>query len=148
MLNLHRIRLTTLHAANNDDAWGVWLVIGLSVLFAALALVNTAAMATADRRAEFATIRLLGGTAGHVTRMLALELVPTLLVALGAGTVIAGVAMLGVPDGVRGIPFVVPAVLAGGLCLGAAMLALTAGGVAARIALRVTPADALRGADG
>ena len=134
--------LATLHASNNDDAWGVWLVVGLSVLFAALALINTAAMATSERRADFATIRLLGGTSGHVTRMLALELVPTLLVALLAGTVIAGAAMVGVPDGVRGIPIVVPAVLAGGLCVGAAALALAAGGVAVRIALRVTPAGA------
>ena len=51
--------------------------------------------------------------------------------------------MIGVPDGVRGIPIVVPAVLAGGLCVGAAALALAAGGVAVRIALRVTPAAAL-----
>ena len=33
--------LTTLHSANNDEAWGVWLIVGLSVLFAALALINT-----------------------------------------------------------------------------------------------------------
>ena len=137
--------LATLHASNNEDAWGVWLVVGLSVLFAALALINTAAMATAERRADFATIRLLGGTSGHVTRMLALELVPTLLVALLAGTVIAAVAMVGVPDGVRGIPIVVPVVLAGGLGAGAVALALAAGGVAVRIALRVTPAGATRG---
>ena len=45
-----------------SGAWGVWMVIGLSVLFAALALVNTAAMATSERRDELATIRLLGGT--------------------------------------------------------------------------------------
>ena len=77
--------------------------------------------------------------------MLALELVPTLLVALLAGTVIAAAAMVGVPDGVRGIPIVVPVVLAGGLCVGAVALALAAGGVAVRIALRVTPAGATRG---
>ena len=47
-----------------SGAWGVWMVIGLSVLFAALALVNTAAMATSERRDELATIRLLGGTRG------------------------------------------------------------------------------------
>ena len=57
--------LDTLHAANNDQAWGVWLVVGLSVAFAALALINTAAMATGERRAELATIRLLGGTPGR-----------------------------------------------------------------------------------
>ena len=60
------------------------------MLFAALALVNTAAMATAERRAELATIRLLGGTAGQATRMVALELAPVVLAALVAGAAIAG----------------------------------------------------------
>ena len=43
------------------------MIIGLAALFAALALVNTAAMATAERRDELATIRLLGGTAGQAS---------------------------------------------------------------------------------
>ena len=101
--------LTTLHAASNDQAWGVWLVVGLGALFAALALINTAAMAMSERGAELATIRLLGGTAGQTTRMIALELAPTMLVGLVAGAAVAGLAIIGVPDGVRGIPLVVPA---------------------------------------
>ncbi len=40
----------------------MWMIIGLAALFTALALINSAAMATAERRAELATIRLLGGT--------------------------------------------------------------------------------------
>lgn len=72
--------LDTVHAANQDQAWAVWLIIGMSVAFAALALVNTAAMATSERRDELATIRLLGGTPGQATRMIALELAPTILV--------------------------------------------------------------------
>ena len=42
--------LAGLRAADNDDAWAVWMVIGLAALFTALALINTAAMATAERR--------------------------------------------------------------------------------------------------
>ena len=68
----------------------MWLIVGLSVLFAGLALVNTAAMATGERRAELATIRLLGGTAGQATRMVALELAPVMVVALSAGAAIPG----------------------------------------------------------
>ena len=75
----------TLHTLGNESAWGVWLIIGLAALFTALALINTAAMATAERRAELATIRLLGGTAGHAIRTVALETLPTVLVALAAG---------------------------------------------------------------
>ena len=55
--------LGTVHASNVDGSWGVWLVVGLATVFAALALVNTAAMTTTERRDELATIRLLGGTA-------------------------------------------------------------------------------------
>ena len=136
--------LGTLEATSNESAWGVWLIVGLSVLFAALALVNTAAMSTSERRAELATIRLLGGTAGQATRMIALELVPVMLVALAAGAAITGLALLGVPEGARGIPLIVPVVLAGGLLAGTVALGLAAGAVTARLALRATPASAMR----
>ena len=83
--------LAGLHSAENDDAWAVWMIIGLAALFTALALINTAAMATAERRGELATIRLLGGTTGHAIRMIVLEMVPTVLVALGAGAAVVAV---------------------------------------------------------
>ena len=131
-------------ALRNDGTWGVWLVIGMALAFTALALVNTAAMATAERRGELATIRLLGGTPGQAMRMIALELVPIVAVALAAGGAIAAVALMGVPDGVRGIPLVVPAAVIAALMAGAALLAVTAGAVTARFALRVSPAEAMR----
>ena len=127
-----------------SGAWGVWMVIGLSVLFAALALVNTAAMATSERRDELATIRLLGGTRGQAVRMIALELAPVVVTALAAGVAIAAVSVMGVPQGVRGIGLVVPVAGAGALVAGTAALALAAGLVTARIALRATPAAAMR----
>ena len=91
--------LETVHASNVDGAWGVWLVVGLATAFAALALINTAAMTTTERRDELATIRLLGGTAGHATRMVTLEMLPTVLTALVAGAAIVAVAVAGVPRG-------------------------------------------------
>ena len=136
--------LTTLHAASNDQAWGVWLVVGLGALFAALALINTAAMAMSERGAELATIRLLGGTPGQTTRMILLELAPTMLVGLAAGAIIAAVAILGVPDGVRGIPLIVPAAVATGLLAGTLILAFATGAVSTRLALRASPAAAMR----
>ena len=131
--------LDTLHAANNDQAWGIWMIVGLSVAFAALALLNTAAMATGERRAELATLRLLGGTPWQATRMIVLELAPVMLVALVAGAVTAAVSVAGVPDGVRGIPLVIPVAVTGGLLAGTALLGLAAGAVSARIALRGSP---------
>ena len=131
--------LDTLHAANNDQSWGIWMIVGLSVAFAALALLNTAAMATGERRGELATLRLLGGTSWQATRMIVLELAPVMLVALVAGAAIAAVSIVGVPDGVRGIPLVVPAAITGGLLAGTVLLGLAAGAVSARIALRGSP---------
>ena len=136
--------LDSVRTLGTSGAWGVWMIIGLSVAFAALSLINTAAMATAERRDELATIRLLGGTAGQARRMVALELVPIVVTALAVGVAIAAASVMGVPDGVRGIPLYAPLVLAGGLVAGSVALALAAGLVTARIALRVTPAAAMR----
>ena len=137
--------LDTVHAANVDGGWGVWLVVGLATAFAALALINTAAMTTTERRDELATIRLLGGTRGHATRMVTLEMLPTVIAALGAGAAIVAVAVAGVPRGLTGFPLVVPLELTGGLAAGAAVLGLLAAAVTTRLALRASPAEAMRG---
>ena len=47
--------------------------------------------------------------------------------------------IVGVPDGVRGIPLVIPVAVTGGLLAGTALLGLAAGVVSARIALRASP---------
>jgi putative ABC transport system permease protein len=137
--------LGTVHASNVDGSWGVWLIVGLATAFAVLALVNTAAMTTTERRGELATIRLLGGTAGHAIRMVVLEMLPTVLAALGAGAAIVAVAVAGVPRGPTGLPLSVPLDLTGGLTAGAALLGLLAAAVTARLALRASPVEAMRG---
>ena len=122
----------------------MWMIIALAALFAALALVNTAAMATAERQGELATIRLLGGTAGHVIRMVMLEMAATVAVAVVAGGAIVLVATAGVPRGVTGVPLDAPAALLAMLVGGAAALGLAAAVVAARLALRASPVEAMR----
>ena len=139
--------LGTVRAADEEQAWGVWIIIALAAVFAALALVNTAAMATAERRDELATIRLLGGTSGHVVRTVALELLPTVLAALAVGGAIVAVAVAGVPRGITGVPLSVPVALTGGLLAGTVALGLLAGIVTARLALRASPAAAMRARD-
>ena len=136
--------LGSVESANQEDAWGVWMIIALAALFAALALVNTAAMATAERRGELATIRLLGGTAGHVIRMVMLEMAATVAVAVAAGGAIVLVATAGVSRGVTGVPLDAPAALLAMLVGGAAALGLAAAVVAARLALRASPIEAMR----
>src|SRR3954469_4673478 len=136
--------LGTVRTLGQSGAWGVWVIIGLSIAFAALSLVNTAAMVTAERRGELATIRLLGGTRLQAIRTVALELAPIVAVGLIAGASVAAIAVMGVPAGVRGIELTVSATLVAGLAAGAALLGLAAGVVTARKAIRVTPAAAMR----
>ena len=136
--------LETVHASNVDGAWGVWLIVGLAAAFATLALINTAAMTTTERRDELATIRLLGGTPGHAIRMVMLEMVPTVITALVAGAAIVAVAVAGVPRGLTGVPLDVPLPLIGALMAGAAVLGVLAAAVTARLALRASPAEAMR----
>jgi putative ABC transport system permease protein len=136
--------LATVQTAGVDGSWGVWLVVGLAIVFAALALVNTAAMTTTERRDELATLRLLGGTAGHAVRMLALEMLPAVAVGLGAGAAIVAIAVSGIPKGITGFPLVVPVELMAGLAAGAAVLGLLAVTVTARLARGVSPAEAMR----
>ena len=138
--------LDGVHAANQEDAWGVWLIIGLTALFAALALVNATAMATAERRDELATIRLLGGTprAGGADARARDGVDHGRGDRRGRGRSSA-VAVAGVPRGVTGVALAVP----GGLTAGARRAASPASGlaatvVAARLALRASPAAAMR----
>ena len=137
--------LETVHASNVDGAWGVWLIVGLATAFATLALINTAAMTTTERRDELATIRLLGGTPGHAMRMVTLEMLPTVITALAAGAAIVAVAVAGVPRGLTGVPLDVPLPLIGALTAGAAVLGVLAAAVTTRLALRASPAEAMRG---
>ena len=120
------------------------MIIGLATLFCALALINTAAMTTAERRAELATIRLLGGTTGTAVRTVALETLPTVLVALGAGAAIVATTVHGVPQGLTGVPLSIPLALIAALTTGAAALGLLAALVSTRLALRTSPAEAMR----
>ena len=56
--------------------------------------------------------------------------------------------MIGVPNGVRGIPLIVPVAAVGGLLMGTVGLGLATGAVAARLALRASPASAMRAQEG
>ena len=109
------------------------------------ALVNTAAMATAERRGELATIRLLGGTrlAGDPHGRARAR--PDRRRRAGSPAPPSRrSSVMGVPEGVRGIELTVSATLVAGLAAGAALLGLAAGAVTARKAIRVTPAAAMR----
>jgi hypothetical protein len=60
-------------AAAQASAWPIWLLISLIVAFAAMALLDTALMATAGRHVELTLVRLIGGTRQHAWRIIAWE---------------------------------------------------------------------------
>ena len=129
-----------------SGAWGVWLIIGLSVdVRRPGAGQHGRDGPPASAADELATIRLLGGTAGQADRAWSRSSSPrSSPSALAAGAVVAAIAMIGVPKGVRGIELTVSVTLVAGLAAGAALLGLAAGAVTARKAIRVTPAAAMR----
>ena len=71
-------------------------------------------------------------------------MLPTVVTALVAGAAIVAVAVAGVPRGITGVPLDVPLPLIGALGTGAAMLGLLAAAVTTRLALRASPAEAMR----
>jgi putative ABC transport system permease protein len=75
---LQTVRATT--QASQSPAW----LIGLVMAFAALALLNTVLMATADRRAKLSLVQLIGATRRQARRMIAWEA----LIATLAGTLV------------------------------------------------------------
>ena len=102
-------------------------------------------MATSERRDELATIRLLGGTPRPGVRMIALELAPVVVTALAAGRRDRRGRRHGRAAGrPRDRAGRCRSPAAGALVAGSAALALAAGLVTARIALRATPAAAMR----
>ncbi|MET8983770.1 ABC transporter permease [Streptomyces sp. NPDC004539] len=68
-------------ASNRAARVGVFLVLGIAVLYTALALVNTLLIAASDRGRELTSLRLAGATRAQLLRLTALEA----LVVVGAG---------------------------------------------------------------
>ena len=115
------------------------LLVGLSVGYTAIAIANTLMMATADRRRDFATLRMAGATVGQVLRVVAVE--AGLVVGVGSlfGLVAALVALVGIVSGLRGYipetPLVLPAPAVAAVVAACLMLALVASVGPARIAV-------------
>jgi putative ABC transport system permease protein len=124
------------------------LFIGLTVAYAALAIVNTLAMATAQRRREFALLRVVGAQRGQVATALVVE--TAVVVAMGVGL---GLAFVAAPLGALAIGLTGGAAFAMnwdemGTILGScAVLAVLGTVVPAALAMRTRPIE-LVGAPG
>lgn len=116
------------------------MILGLSVLYALVALANTLVMTLGDRRRELAMLRLAGATRGQVLRAVATET----LLCVGAGALVGAVASAISIGGswaalrqlVGPTPAVVPWATLGELLAVCAAIGLTAAVVPAALALR------------
>ncbi len=116
-----------------------YIALGLIVGFAAISMINTLAIATVDRRREFALLRRVGATRRQILRMLRAETLAALAVALLAGGAIGAGTLTGLARGMTGTA--APTVSAGDcLIIVAAAAALTYLGSAlpSRILMRTT----------
>ena len=111
-------------AAAQASAGPIWLLIGLIVAFAAVALLNTALMATAGRHVDLTLARLIGGTRQQAWRIIAWEAPITTLVGLAVGAVIARIAVQ-TPPGQPRWHIAIPPMLPGAILAGAGLLGLS-----------------------
>ncbi|MFF1833109.1 FtsX-like permease family protein [Streptomyces sp. NPDC058231] len=121
-----------------------YLVMGLVLAFTAIAVVNTLAMSVSERIREFAMLRLAGATRRQVLRMLRIEALSVLLIAAVLGSGIALAVLTAFSIGMTGGegPAVRPLVYA--TVLGAAaVLALAASALLGRLALKISPVEAV-----
>ncbi|WP_107094524.1 FtsX-like permease family protein [Streptomyces sp. XY431] len=115
-------------ASSVTSATDIWLrqaELGMLVCFATVSVVNTLVAVTADRRREFALLRLVGATRPQLLRMLSAEAALTTAVGVLLGAAVAGAAASAFSAAVTGsaVP-PVPVGTCGWIVAGAAALVL------------------------
>ncbi|KUJ67571.1 ABC transporter permease [Streptomyces albus subsp. albus] len=131
--------------AHQQNAEVSYVAMGLILAFTTIASVNTLAMSTADRRREFALLRLVGTTRRQVLRMLRLEALTVALTAVVLGTGISLATLTAFSVGMTGEAspsFSPPVYLA--VVATALLLAVLATAVPGRISLRERPTETMR----
>jgi putative ABC transport system permease protein len=122
---------SSFEAGLDIQGWISYLVALLAIAYAAIAAVNTMAVAVLSRRGEFAVQRLAGATRRQVRRMLLAEAAVLAATAVGLGTAIAAFTVLPMAVALgtlipRGPIWVYPAVVAAAFLIVGPATALTA----------------------
>jgi putative ABC transport system permease protein len=134
------------HLAENivQNAWVNRVVVGVLLVYAVIAAVNTLVMYALGRRREFAILRLSGTTRLQVLRMVRLEQVLLLGMALLVGAAIAAATLIPMVSGITGsaVPYIP---LAGWVAVigGVVILGATATLNPVRRALRTAPVEGI-----
>lgn len=120
-------------------------VLGVSLIYTAIAIANTLVMATGDRSGELATLRLTGATPRQVLRVIGVEAVLVTVVGVLLAAVVTGITVLGMHSGLTPVAARVSLVvpwwpLAGiaGTCL---VLAVLSSLVPAALVMRHRPVE-------
>ncbi|QNP72158.1 ABC transporter permease [Streptomyces roseirectus] len=88
-------------AANRAARVGVFLVLGIAVLYTTIALVNTLLMAASDRGRELASLRLTGATRAQLLRLTALEALVVVIAGAVLGLLVTLVDLSGMSAALR-----------------------------------------------
>ncbi|NEB82519.1 ABC transporter permease, partial [Streptomyces sp. SID14478] len=124
--------------ADDTQAWMAYLVLGVVVGYAALALVNTQVLATSERRGEFMLQRLVGATRRQVLQMVTVEAALVALAGIVLGLLVAAATLVPLSLSVLGTalpggsPWILVTVVAGAAGLTLATTLLAAGAVLRR----------------
>jgi putative ABC transport system permease protein len=126
-----------------DGAWAIYLIVGVSVLFAAIAVINTMTMSTSERVHEFALLRLIGGTTHQIKMMVFGESLIVLVLGLTIGIGIGILCMIPVSQGLQGdlSALTVPPLELTAVILISTVIVLAAHLIPARYALNVNPIE-------
>jgi putative ABC transport system permease protein len=133
--------VSTIKQSAVDGAWAIYLIIGVSVLFAAISVINTMAMSTAERSREFSLLRLIGATDRQIMRMVLGEALIVLALGLALGVGIGWISMVPASNAMVGdlSAITIPPLETTIVVVLAAAIALTAHLLPARFALRLDP---------
>jgi putative ABC transport system permease protein len=120
-----------------QESIAVYVLLGVVVLFAAVAAVNALSTAISERVRELELLWLIGATRRQVSRMVRFEvlLIVAFATTVGLLTAAPGIAVFSYGKTGSLVP-AVPLWICGGLPLGAALLAFSAGVIPTRRALR------------
>ncbi|MFG2812949.1 FtsX-like permease family protein [Streptomyces sp. NPDC048410] len=123
----HAANATATSVTSATDVWLRQAELTLLACFAAVSTLNTLVAATAERRREFALLRLVGATRPQLLGMLTVEAVLTTVVGVLLGATVAGAASAAFSVAVTGSPMPsVPAFTCGYVVAGAALLTVPA----------------------
>jgi putative ABC transport system permease protein len=120
------------------------VLLGMALLYTAIAIANTLVMATRDRSREFATVRLAGATRRQVVAVVAAEAVLVTGIGAALAAAVTGITAWGAQHGLAAVapsvPIAVPWGPLGAIAAACLAIALLASVLPASLLLRQDPA--------